>query len=332
MSEAKDAARPWEVVLQVAGALGGLAGLVYTIGATTIWLRARLVGLPADVAVEHEPRSSVIALGLRGIVLVAVAYVGVAVLAAALIGVGLFIREAACRLRSLSTIASTTEQRVLLESVSAARSRAVLIGYGRWNLQVTRLMIDAATGATARFTDTVRYRAKKLSPHPVRIAGVDLVLVVGASFWSWRALAAVASGVAAFGSAIWLLDVNRKRKTVGILGFGVAALLIGLGWQINGGIPVQAVVVTPPSLPRLAKHPVPYFGETDQYIYVGVLQFEKHAPQPVYLHQIEELKRSSHLLTFRGKPFIYCREDQAPALAIVRLFAGATAPPKLVQC
>jgi hypothetical protein len=332
MSGGPEAARPWEVVLQIAGALSGFAGLVYTIGATTIWLRARLVGLPADIAVEHEPRSSVIALGLRGIVLVALAYLVVAGLAAALIGAGLFICQVARRWRFLPAVTLTAEQRTLMESASVARSRAVLNGYGRWNLNVIKLLLGALAGAAGGFTRTVLDGARRLSPHPLRIAAVDVVLIIGASFWSWRALAAVASGVAAFGSAIWLLDRKRTRKVVGILGLGVAALLIGLGWQITGRIPVQAVIVTPPPLPRLANDPVPYFGETDQFIYVGVLQFEKNSSRPVYLHEIEELRRGSHLLTFPGKPFVFCREDQAPAIVVARLFAGSAETPKLVQC
>ena len=50
-----------------------------------MWLRATLIGLPADVAIEHQPRSALIALGIRGMVLVVLTYLAWTALGGALL-------------------------------------------------------------------------------------------------------------------------------------------------------------------------------------------------------------------------------------------------------
>jgi hypothetical protein len=89
---------PLSLIVQVAGALSTLAGLVYVLGAAALWLRAWLVGLPADVAIEHEPRSVVVALGIRGVLFVAAYFVGLA----AFIGVAYAVGCCAVRRKRLS--------------------------------------------------------------------------------------------------------------------------------------------------------------------------------------------------------------------------------------
>ncbi len=277
-----DKARPWEFVLQLAGAVGGLASLVYVIGATTIWFRAKLVGLPADIAIEHESRSSVIAVGLRGILYVVLPYALVAALGAVALRIGISVHNR-----------KPENQR--------------------------------------HFNEVVCEGATKLSRHPFRIAAVDAILIGAASLWSWRAFAAVIGAVAAFGGALWWLDTTRKVKVVGTLGLALAAVVTGLGWQITNRIAVQGAWLTPP-IPGI-DHPVPYFGETGSYIYVGG-QRRDPANRSIYFytHQIEELRRRDYLLTYNGKSFNYCREDLSPAAIFQRLLTNNNTTPKLVQC
>ena len=89
MGNGPDQSRAWETVLQIAGAISGLGAMVYVIGATTIWVRAKLAGLPADIAFAHQPRASVIAVGVQGIIYVIVPYGLLALLAVGLVALGL---------------------------------------------------------------------------------------------------------------------------------------------------------------------------------------------------------------------------------------------------
>lgn len=61
----------WTGLLGIAGAVVGLAALVYLIGAATLWLGLKSRGYSPDVGIEHQPRSQLIGLGLRGILIVA---------------------------------------------------------------------------------------------------------------------------------------------------------------------------------------------------------------------------------------------------------------------
>jgi hypothetical protein len=61
----------WSALLAAAGAVAGFAGLAYFIGAATLWLALRSSGYSADVAIEHQPRTQVIGLGIRGALTVA---------------------------------------------------------------------------------------------------------------------------------------------------------------------------------------------------------------------------------------------------------------------
>jgi hypothetical protein len=70
----------WSGALAVAGAAVGLAAIIYFLGAASLWLALRGRGFPEDVAIEHEPRSQLIAIGVRGIFGVALIVVLAAVL------------------------------------------------------------------------------------------------------------------------------------------------------------------------------------------------------------------------------------------------------------
>ena len=73
----------WSGALAVAGAAVGLAAIIYFLGAASMWLALRGRGFSPDVAIEHQPRSQLIALGVRGVFAVAIIVVlaaGIAIL------------------------------------------------------------------------------------------------------------------------------------------------------------------------------------------------------------------------------------------------------------
>lgn len=57
----------------IAGAVAALVAFVYVIGGAVMWLRFRNVGLPADYAVAQVPRSDLLVVGLRVMILPALA-------------------------------------------------------------------------------------------------------------------------------------------------------------------------------------------------------------------------------------------------------------------
>jgi hypothetical protein len=56
----------WAALLALAGAVATLAGFVYFIGALSLWIALRNRGFSADVVIQHQPRSEIIGVGLRG--------------------------------------------------------------------------------------------------------------------------------------------------------------------------------------------------------------------------------------------------------------------------
>ena len=116
------------------------------------------------------------------------------------------------------------------------------------------------------------------------------------------------------------------------MGAVIAALAIGIGWQVRGKIGVQGVLVSP-GLPGLAGVQLPYFGETGSYIYLGVVTRDPdNTKDTFYEHQIEELRRSKRVLTFTGHAFTYCRPNTAPGTLAWNLLVHGGSPPALKQC
>jgi hypothetical protein len=129
----------------------------------------------------------------------------------------------------------------------------------------------------------------------------------------------------------WLDRTKQGRlKLAGTLGLAFAALVTGLGWQITAHVPVQSVSLSP-SLPGI-NEPLAYFGQTDQYVYVGVVERDKSTGGYYYTYQINALPRSRYLLTFNRRSFIYCRPNQPPADLVERLLSSPSATPTRVQC
>jgi hypothetical protein len=266
--------------------------MVYVVGATTVWLRYRLVGLPADIAVQHQSRSTVIALGLRGIVSVAIA---LACLAAASYGAA-WLYWRCWPHRKLD---------------KAAR-----------NLEFRKRLLDVA-----------HHRLARWRPGRIRIMMLaGLVLIVLAAFVSWRVFGAATCIVIAVGAALRALRLRGGRQPVvlsTILIVAFAAVVGGLAWQITPDIPVQVVRVEP-QLPNI-NEAVPYFGETDKHVYVGVLVPDRKGGW-IYCHQIRELGRDKVLLTFIGKKYSFSRTDRAPAKILLGLLGHGSAIPSQNSC
>jgi hypothetical protein len=61
--------------LHAAAVLASLGAVVYAVGAITLWLRLWKSAWPADIAIEHEQRSALIALGLRGTLVIVLPFI-----------------------------------------------------------------------------------------------------------------------------------------------------------------------------------------------------------------------------------------------------------------
>jgi hypothetical protein len=86
MANSTNGTGPWVRLLEIAGATAGLAALIYVVGAVTMWVRLNSLDtlLQPDTALEHMSQRRLIALGLRGLFVVAlfVALIALVTLAA----------------------------------------------------------------------------------------------------------------------------------------------------------------------------------------------------------------------------------------------------------
>lgn len=279
----------WEIVLQIAGALSGLAGLVYVMGATTLWLRAALVGLPADIAIEHQTRSTVIATGMRGLIPVVVTAAGWLLVFGLVVVLGSGVQRWWRSRQGDPSELSGSEPSPEPSPPATRRARLKVLGSRLW----APLRFDARKAFDERSHD--------LSSHALQIAVFDVAAIVIASFISWLALAIVVGGIATIGAAIRFLDRAHRSKALGYLGAAAGALAVNVGWQVRGSIWVQGVLVNP-APPGYSNKPLPYFGETSSFIYVGWPSRDK-----VNGWEIKELPRDKTSLTYTAYSFPYCR-------------------------
>jgi hypothetical protein len=275
-----------EGVVGVAGALGGLAGMVYVIGAATVWLRYRLIGLPSDVIVLHEPRATVVALGMRGLVAVGVALIVLAALA-------WFVAWVAWRIWAYLSL--TPEER---------------------KDEFGKPLRSVAEVCSARFRPGYRRLV-------VSVAGLA---ILGSAFVSWRVFAVavvILVPLAAAFRALRLAHNSRNATLSTVMLVTAAAVIAGFSWQITPSIPVQSVLVDPP-LPS-QNVAAPYFGESSDYVYVGVVRRDPKTKLWEPCRQILELPRKKVGLTFIGPRASFHRANQSPAVTAIRLLKGQTA-------
>jgi lysylphosphatidylglycerol synthetase-like protein (DUF2156 family) len=149
--------RAWNGFIAVAGATAGIAALAYFVGAVTIWARLRAAGLPADIAAEHYPRGEVIALGIRGIAVIAAGLAAsVALVYLLLLAVTYLVPPRAqitdatsthTRSRRSSTVAAKLREETLLDASSLAVQRLRLAHFrlfGFVGAMIVRITRDGA--------------------------------------------------------------------------------------------------------------------------------------------------------------------------------------------
>jgi hypothetical protein len=164
----------WAFVLQVAGSAAALGALLYGTGAATTWIRLKESGYPADVAVEHQPRSEMIAVGVRGFALV----LGVA------LAVG-FVVLVAARLHArlaprFPGLARRGEHlRRVLELAGEALGVLAVIASAFVSWRLFGVVFTVVAGAWILYPATSQRRW----PGPRRLLGAALAVVVGAVCW-----------------------------------------------------------------------------------------------------------------------------------------------------
>ena len=164
----------WAFVLQVAGSATALGALVYGTGAATMWIRMKESGYPADVAVEHQSRSEMIALGVRGFALV----IGVAL--AIGFAVLLLARLHAILTRPLPRLARWGEHLgTVRERAGAALGLVGLIASAFVSWRVFGIVFTLGAGAWILYPAA----EKRRWPSPRRLLVAALTVVVGAVCW-----------------------------------------------------------------------------------------------------------------------------------------------------
>jgi hypothetical protein len=264
----------WAGFLQAAAALAGLAGVVYLVGAATLWVRYAAAGLPADVALAHQPRAEVIALGVRGLFAIGGIFVVVALILAYAFVYSRAPRRAAQFVEGIA-------QKVFKPSVPVVRDPQA---------DVAPQTEGDLKGAWGRTWVTVA-----------------ILAVIVCAYLGWREFGIAVAAVIAAGTLVRFARLRSQGDARAngippflIVGLVSAAAISGTAWQVSDDIHVQSVIVQPPTK-ELGNNntAVPYFGETDHYVYVlRVLPIQNGTNAFTYCSEVIELKRDSVTLTF----------------------------------
>jgi hypothetical protein len=294
-------AQTWSGAIQIAGAIAGLGVLVYLVGAATVWLRFEAAGLPADIAVEHQGRGELIALGIRGVAIVLVLVVSFGALFYFLVALPLtdyLLRRAKKKAPSAADPGAQGDSesfgRTLIVDVAAPKVRA-------WPALVFRIL-----------------------------GGVGVLVIVAVSFTTWQWFGLTVGIVIVTACVLRYLDLrdqNRRPSVLIPLAAILAGAFAGLAWQINEVIPVQTVIVQPAkttirltSVPR--NQPIPYFGETGTHVFVGDVRWRGSRRGWIYCHRIIELQRDQVRLTFEAEEHHFINFIKPPAEGLVSLVRG----------
>lgn len=268
--------RVWDGVIAVAGATVGLATIIYFVGAVTVWVRLTSARVPPDVAIAHQSRSELISLGVRGVLAVTATILVLALVAYLIILVGAYLRYRWRLHRGLETVPPRN-----LFHASRSAVRELKLGHFRI------------------------------------LALIGIGLVVGTSFINWRVFGIVVALVVVIAVTLRYLhrySVRRRKPSLAqTMAVIVAAAAAAVAWQANEKIYVQTVIVDPPPKPFLKNVPIPYFGETDKYVYLGdidrVTQSASNEFDWRYKHGIIEISRDEVELIF-----VYQQGDLNPNL------------------
>jgi hypothetical protein len=285
--------------LAVVGAAAGLAAVVYFIGATTLWLALRSTDYSPDAAIEHQSRSQIIAVGLRGILVV----LGIALILALVPITREILRRRALE-KSTGVVSATTPP--------------------LWLRVVAAVFVLAFLGLAS----AVGWRWLTLAI----VASVFLLLLV-LPFRSWHAAAILLAAVLAALSWQYGGPVNVRAAVVyprsahPIEGISLmekactrddGAIRVGRFTKFQGDV-VWVADRNPcglkPAMERWAimDHfrevcPVPYFGESGDFVYLGAITDVREIARRECRWSagpIVELRRDQVLLSFlRGEVFL----------------------------
>jgi hypothetical protein len=291
--------------LAIAGAVAGIAVMLYFVGAVTIWARLRAAGLPADIATEHYPRAEVIALGVRGVIAI------VALL-------GLFAA-------ALYALILTATYLVLL--LAWLREETYIPGTGS-----SRPSMQAAL-REQNLLDACASGVRTLGLGPFRLLtllGASAVIV--SAFASWHVFAGTIAVVAVAGVTLRYLHqrgAHQPRSTwILMVIILLAAGASGTAWQIQPTLYIQTVTVVPKPkaggvaidyLNKLKGAPLPYLGETSAYVYVAeIINVKPDRDRPgrltwTYTHRILELRRDRVRLVFPAEKGYLVPDVPSPA-------------------
>jgi hypothetical protein len=279
MADGDGPAQAWEGVLKIAGAVAGLAVLLYFVGAVTLWARFKAAGLPADKAVEHQPHAELIAVGVRGVAVVAAVLLILLVLTYGVLLISAWAQRRADPPANLGPFAQALRR--------SSRSQGE---------RVVRGLIIAVT-----------------------LVALALLIVLAATSWKRLALAIVAVTFFAVLAAYLRQRSEHPRPAlwmIVVIALGVG--LAGVCWQVSPPVLVPTVVVRPPpctptervqkrACKKLAGVAVPYFGETDKHVFVAEIRDvvpNENGADWQYTHNVLELPRDKVKLIFvaeRGK-------------------------------
>jgi hypothetical protein len=254
----------WGAVVAVAGAVVGLAGLLYFIGAVTLWLALRNKGYSTDAAIEHQTRGRLISLGLRDVGFVLLVAVVVVIAEVVVMGVPSF-RSLAAKIRFryaagaavlLLLAASLMSWRWLAFAIAASTLVLVVAMQlrfpARWRqLYWFALLVPATLTALAwMFGSTVRLPAVTTDP----TSALPLL-----SFHSFKSQCLVSGKPAESsyarldGRILWIAEGNNCRR--------------------RNALPYAEI------LTRFKSNcSVLYFGETGTFAYLGAIRNVTQSP------------------------------------------------------
>lgn len=273
-------------LLKIAGAVAGLTGILYVVGAITIWVRLRLAGFSPDVGLEHRSRWELVATGFRGVIAVTAACG--AVLVSALI-ILVLLRLFSARLsENAQTKLTAGVQRMVGERANPLRR------------PVPQGVVLLAVIAGSSFASW-------------RVFGLVFLLSVGALVVIYCVHAA--DSLAALTSAVSLGSIILAACIAGISWQLAAPVKI----QPVLITPLPGFLAKRSGNPALAeKTAFPYFGETDKYIYVAELTNVRRKKNGgccrwKFTRRIVEVKRAEVLLRFPAESAELYPEVKSPA-------------------
>lgn len=304
--------RAWNGVIAIAGAVAGLAVLLYLVGAVTMWARFRAGNLPADIAIDHYPQRQLVALGLRGVFFVAVVIVGFLALAYIVLVAWGYL--AARNRRARKSARNPVPHPTLLYAYATRLPQRVR----------TENVLDA-TAPTVRRLRVGHFRL-------LGLAGAVVIII--STGISWKALAVAVGLVTATSATIYYLHERpyRARPSLALIVTTLLAVAsAGILWQVQPPVKVQAVRVIP--LPEAEGLPdeflastedvsLPYFGETSAQVFVGEITpqtpTETEPYSWKYTGRILEIPRDGVRLIFEEEKGTLYSDLRPPACVVAR--------------